>query len=135
MVLKCTNTSPFFGNNAVIRLGTTIKKLRVEKGISQKQLAATADLTPSFVSLIENDHREPSISAISRLATALDLPAEVLIWDAVVLPSNLGEEDRRLCEIAKLIVRRFYENPRDDTTQQEPLRATRRHTERTRKSS
>jgi hypothetical protein len=34
-----------------------------------------------------------------------------MIWDAVRLPDNLSEEDRRLCEMAKLIVRRFYEAP------------------------
>ena len=82
--------------------------------MSQKQLAATAELTPSFVSLIEHDRREPSISAIARLAGALDVPTEVVIWDAIRLPKNLNEDDRRLCEMAKLIVRRLYESDRND---------------------
>ena len=93
----------------MIRIGKTIKKLRVEKGMSQAELAQAADITPSFLSLIENDHRAPSLSALHRIADGLGLPEEVLIWDAVRLPDNLGEEDRRLCEVAKLIVRRFYE--------------------------
>jgi len=103
----------------MIRIGTTIKRLRVEKGISQKALAGLADLTPSFLSLVENERRAPSIAAISRLAMALDLPAEVLIWDAVTLPPELPEDDRRLCEIAKLIVRRIYESSQDHSARQE----------------
>ena len=99
----------------MIRLGITIKKLRIERGLSQKALAAEAELTPSFVSLVENNHRVPSVSVIGRLATALSVPEEVLIWDAVELPSNLSEDDRRLCEMAKLIVRRFYESRDDDS--------------------
>jgi len=93
----------------MIRIGKTIKKLRIEKEMSQGALAQAADITPSFLSLIENDHRAPSLSVLRRIADGLGLPEEVLIWDAVTLPDNLDEEDRRLCEAAKLIVRRFYE--------------------------
>ena len=103
----------------MIRIGTTIKRLRVELGMPQKVLAAEANLTPSFVSLIENDHRAPSVAVIGRLATALGVPEEVLIWDAVELPSNLSEDDRRLCEMAKVIVRRFYESCDDDPSGEE----------------
>lgn len=88
----------------------------MELGMPQKTLAAGANLTPSFVSLIENDHRIPSMVVIGRLAAALGVPEEVLIWDAVVLPGNLNEEDRRLCEIAKVIVRRCYESNDDDSS-------------------
>lgn len=102
----------------MIRLGKTITKLRTDLGFSQKRLAEEAQLTPSFVSLIEHDHRVPSVSTIGRLAEALGVPTEVLIWEAVELPKNLSEDDRRVCEVAKLIVRRFYETceetPADD---------------------
>lgn len=103
----------------MIQLGMTIKRLRLERKLSQKALAEGANLTPSFVSLIENGHRIPSVAVIGRMASALGLPEEVLIWDAVELPRNLNEDDRRLCEMAKLIVRRFYETLNDDPPRQE----------------
>jgi transcriptional regulator with XRE-family HTH domain len=103
----------------MIQLGMTIKRLRLEQGMSQKALAEQANLTPSFVSLIENDHRVPSVAVIGRMASALGIPDEVLIWDAVELPRNLNENDRRLCEMAKLIVRRFYESRDDDPSGEE----------------
>jgi len=98
----------------MIPIGKTIKKLRIEADMSQKQLAEEADLTPSFLSLVEHDHRAPSLKVLGQLADALGVTVEVLIWDAVELPSNLDEKDRRLCEMAKLIVRRFYEPGQDD---------------------
>lgn len=93
----------------MIHFGKTIRKLRIERGISQQDLANEAELTPSFLSLVENDHRRPSLAALQKLAAALSVPEEVVVWDAVELPERLSEEDRRLCEMAKLIVRRFYE--------------------------
>lgn len=93
----------------MLKLGKTIRRLRLERQMSQQDLAGSAELTPSFLSLLENDHRNPSLSVLKRLAKALDVPEEVLLWDAVELPKNLAEKDRRLCEMAKLIVRRYYE--------------------------
>jgi transcriptional regulator with XRE-family HTH domain len=93
----------------MIYLGKTIRKLRIDRGISQQDLARSADVTPSFLSLLENDHRRPSLIVLRRLATALNVPEEVVVWDAVELPTNLTESDRRMCEMAKLVVRRFYE--------------------------
>ena len=93
----------------MISIGKTIRRLRIERDVSQQDLAKDARLTPSFLSLVENDRRQPSLVVIRRLADALAVPEEILIWDAVELPQSLGEKDRRLCETAKLIVRRFYE--------------------------
>jgi transcriptional regulator with XRE-family HTH domain len=89
----------------MIQLGKTIRRLRTERGISQQDLAHTAKLTPSFLSMVENDRRQPSLAVLHRLSDALGLPDEVLIWDAVQLPVDLTERDRRMCEMAKLIVR------------------------------
>ena len=116
----------------MIRLGMTIKKLRLERGVSQKQLAEEAQLTPSFVSLIEHNRRDPSIAAIARLAAALNVPPEVVIWDAVQIPPHVNEKDRRLCEMAKLIVRRFYESSVDEGPTEKPRGTARRRPRRPR---
>jgi len=93
----------------MFQLGKTIKRLRTETGLSQRELAEAAGLTPSFLSLIESGEREPSLATIRSLAKALKTPAEIVIWDAVEVPKNLNKEDRRLCEMAKLVVRRYFE--------------------------
>lgn len=94
----------------MIRLGKAIRRIRQEREVSQQELARSAELTPSFLSLVENDRRQPSLSVLRRLAGALGVPEEVLIWESVELPLDLSETDLRMCELAKIIVRRFYES-------------------------
>lgn len=93
----------------MIQLGKTIRKMRIDRGISQQDLARDADVTPSFLSLLENDHRRPSLIVLRRIAAALNVPEEVVVWDSVELPKDLPESERRMCEMAKLVVRRLYE--------------------------
>jgi transcriptional regulator with XRE-family HTH domain len=97
----------------MIYIGKTIRRLRVDREISQQDLAQCAGITSSFLSLVENDRRRPSLRILQKLAAALDVPEEVLLWDAVELPAGLPEKDKRMCELAKIIVRRFYETSRD----------------------
>jgi transcriptional regulator with XRE-family HTH domain len=77
--------------------------------LAQQDLAELAGLTPSFLSLVENGKRQPSLTVLQRIASALNVPEEVLIWDAVELPEGLAEKDRKICEMAKRIVRRLCE--------------------------
>ena len=91
----------------MFQIGNTIKQIRLSKGVSQKQLAILTGLTPSYLSLLERDRREPSLAVVRRLATALEVPEEILIWDAIVLPSDLSKDDRKICEMAKELVRRY----------------------------
>ncbi|MBX3412371.1 MAG: helix-turn-helix transcriptional regulator [Pirellulales bacterium] len=94
----------------MIHIGKSIRKLRADRGISQQDLAASAELTPSFLSLVENGRRRPSLAVLQRIAEALGVPEEAIVWDAVDLPKGLNEDDRRICEMAKLIVRRLCED-------------------------
>jgi len=48
-----------------------IRLAREIVGLSQLQLAKKADLTPSYVSLLESDRRTPSVKVMGRLAYAL----------------------------------------------------------------
>lgn len=94
----------------MLELGKAIRLLRARKGISQKHLAEGAEITPSFLSLVEGNHRAASLTVLKRIANALDVAPEVLIWEAIELPEGLSEQDRQMCEFAKVIVRRVYEN-------------------------
>jgi transcriptional regulator with XRE-family HTH domain len=52
---------------------------RIERGLSQQQLAALADLRQSHLSMIENDRHDPSATIVRKLATALDVDANFLL--------------------------------------------------------
>ena|SRR5271157_3521551 len=94
----------------MLGIGQAIRSFRVRKGLSQKDVALSANITPSFLSQVEGGHRTASLTVLRRIADALEVAVEVLVWDAVELPEGMNEDDRRMCEFAKLIVRRVYEN-------------------------
>jgi transcriptional regulator with XRE-family HTH domain len=60
-------------------LGKRVKIARIERDISQQELAALTGLRQSHVSLIENDRHDPSASAVRALAEALDVSADYLL--------------------------------------------------------
>ncbi len=92
----------------MLKIGRAIRTLRVHKGSTQIDLAARAGITAAFLSLVERDRRNPSIKVLERIAAALNITPELLIWDAVELPSTLSEEDHYVCEHAKIIIRKIY---------------------------
>ena len=60
-------------------LGAAIRTLRHERGLTQRQLAAKADVEPTWISRLENGSANPSIATLRRLAKALKLPLHELI--------------------------------------------------------
>src|SRR5438874_1539115 len=66
-----------------MRLGSTIRRLRLASGLSQAKLAQRAGVTPSFLSRIERDTREPTLTVLRRLAEHLNAPFGVLLAAAL----------------------------------------------------
>lgn len=54
-------------------LGSKIKEKRVELGMSQKALADITDLSPGFLSQVERDIAEPSITSLRKISKALNV--------------------------------------------------------------
>ncbi|MDC7218950.1 MAG: XRE family transcriptional regulator [Spirochaetales bacterium] len=54
-------------------LGSRIKEKRVALGMSQKTLADLTDLTPGFLSQVERDLTEPSITSLRKISKALNV--------------------------------------------------------------
>lgn len=57
---------------------TLIKRIRLEQGRQQFQVAAECGLHPARLSLIENGRAAPRADEIERIAKALDVPVDVL---------------------------------------------------------
>lgn len=65
-----------------IKFGKNIAKLRILKGLSQDDLAASCRLTKSSISVIENGNRNFAFSTLIALAKALKVhPKELLDLD------------------------------------------------------
>lgn len=60
-------------------VGRRIRDRRVAMDLSQEALAERADLSPPYVSHVERGVKGPSLSALIRLAVALDVTLDYLL--------------------------------------------------------
>lgn len=80
-------------------LGDRIRRLRLQRQMSVRQLAARSGLSPSQTSAIERGRRT-SAEAIVRLARALEVDISTLVQDADLIGEERAEyEDARRREI------------------------------------
>ena len=71
------------GNDtAAHHFGEVIRMRRLGAGMSQETLAAEADCHPTYISLLENGRRNPSLDKMLRLGRALNCPAWKLVREA-----------------------------------------------------
>jgi transcriptional regulator with XRE-family HTH domain len=55
------------------KVGSRIKEVREQRGISQKDLSYTADLDRSYIASVENGQRNISIVNLEKIAIALKI--------------------------------------------------------------
>ncbi|MDQ3542039.1 MAG: helix-turn-helix domain-containing protein [Chloroflexota bacterium] len=63
-------------------LGIVIRERRKAEGLTQERLAERADSHWTYISEIENGHRNPSINLLRRLANGLSVSLSELIAEA-----------------------------------------------------
>ena len=70
-----------------MKIGNAIKTLRKNKGLTQGEFCDMVGITQSYLSLIENGIKDPSMDVIKKVASSLKTPVAVLFW------FTLTEED------------------------------------------
>jgi transcriptional regulator with XRE-family HTH domain len=63
----------------VVLFGRNVRRFRQARGMSQEQLALEASMKRSYVSEIERGLRNPTVRALGRLATALEVDPSLLL--------------------------------------------------------
>ncbi|HEY0439474.1 MAG TPA: cupin domain-containing protein [Xanthobacteraceae bacterium] len=64
---------------AIAAIGTRVRSLRQEKGLTLQQLSAAAGVSQSMLSLVERGKASASIGTLFSVATALGVPASDLL--------------------------------------------------------
>jgi transcriptional regulator with XRE-family HTH domain len=80
-----------------MNVGRAIRWFRQRKGISQGDVAQRAACSVSYLSLLENNKRDPTLSTVTKIANALHVPVGTLFLVASE-PSELGSIDERLVD-------------------------------------
>ena len=68
-------------------LGTTIKKLRKQRELTQEAFAEKCEITQTYLSQIENNQKEPNLSVLKKISEQLDIPLPIIFY------LSLNEED------------------------------------------
>ena len=82
-------------------IGSRIKVARERKHLTQEDLAAIVDLSPTHISVIERGVKPPKLATLIAIANALDVSADTLLQD-VVDRSVEGVSNELATEIIKL---------------------------------
>lgn len=67
--------------DAQLLFAANIRRIRLEKKLTQEQVAEAAELHTNYISSVERGERNISICNIERIAHALDVPMYVLLQD------------------------------------------------------
>ena len=89
-----------------MKIGTTIRAHRLQRGLSQGDIEKKTGLLRCYLSRVENGHTVPSLDTLAKIAQALDLPiAQFFAEDAVGRQLNTqkltDEELRFLTQIRR----------------------------------
>jgi transcriptional regulator with XRE-family HTH domain len=104
-------------------IGTRLRSLREEKGMSQGDIEKSTGLLRCYISRIENGHTIPSLETLERFAGALDVPLYKLFYsgdgdaptpnlvrrqsldELAAQPGKAGEEARFLLQFKNVLAK------------------------------
>lgn len=97
-------------------IGNAIKLCRQQKRYTQIDLAKKADLSPSYLSQLERDKRDPTLSTLKSLARALQMPLSILLFLAGE-NDELKDLDQEISQKLSFLVMELLRNSASEPTQ------------------
>jgi len=66
-------------NNSAKKLGNNMKRIRLEKGMSQGDICRRLGLDRSYISNVESGNKNPTLATIEKIAKALTVKVKDLL--------------------------------------------------------
>lgn len=85
-----------------MKLGTTIKKIREQKKMLQKQVAVELNIGTTNYNKLENGNREPSVKELQELAILFGMSIDQILNFEGKIPEEVSLEDKTDIEQFKL---------------------------------
>ena len=82
-------------------VGEIIKKLRIERGLTQKQLGELCEMADSAIRRYENGRANPKIETLQKIANALNVNVSELRNDFQIFKDNIVDESGILSSAKK----------------------------------
>lgn len=84
-----------------MNVGQAIKMCRTRRGVSQSDLARRAECSVSYLCLLENNKRDPTLSTLTKVAQALNVPVGILFFLAAEHSELTGMDKELAGELAR----------------------------------
>lgn len=87
-----------------MNVGKGIKFVRVASGLKQGEMAGRLGISQNYLSLLENNKAEPSMSLLKKISEVFCVPAAFLLWEeAMPLESETAEISEKYERIRSLV--------------------------------
>lgn len=94
-----------------MNLGKVIKDIRTGKKIQQKELSQAGNISVTYLSQIENNKKEPTLSTLQALSKCLEIPLPIIFFMALEendIPPNKKEFYKHLHPSLNGFIREFF---------------------------
>lgn len=102
-------------------IGKNIRKYRIKRNLKQEELAEKVNISSTYVGMIERGEKIPSLYTFIDILTALDVSANMILFDAVDSKSktsylnerlaNLSDAERnKILEVLEVLIRQAENN-------------------------
>ncbi|MBN2583219.1 MAG: helix-turn-helix transcriptional regulator [Planctomycetes bacterium] len=99
-----TSKAPTLSVRNAVNIGRSIKFIRVAAGIKQGEMADRLEISQNYLSLLENNKAEPSLTLLKKISSVFNVPLSfLLLEDSVEFESENPEVDALLKELQQLI--------------------------------
>lgn len=92
-------------------LGSIIKKLRKQKGLTQTEFASLCGITQTYLSQIEGNLKEPNLSTLKTISENISIPLPILFFLSMT-EDDVQPNKRRAFEIirpsVKSLINEFF---------------------------
>jgi XRE family transcriptional regulator, regulator of sulfur utilization len=96
-------------------LGTTIRKIRKQKGLTQKDLATFCSISQTYLCQIEGNAKEPNLATLKIIGEKLNMPLPILFFLSLN-SEDVQIEKRKAFEIispsVNLLINEFFSTPK-----------------------
>jgi len=103
--------------------GKALKLARAFSGLQQQQLAEKAEIDASYISLIEQGKRTPSVKFIHKLSNAIGIPPYLFTFLAMESEDTEFLDDEELTSIGEALTKlvlNYGANPTDNAKGRKP---------------
>ena len=98
-----------------MNISKALKLCRTQRSLTKVKLSELSGLSPSYLSLLEQGKRDPNLSTVNSLCTALNIPASIFMFLASD-SNDLNGINKELAEKISLIALQLMaDNPNEHT--------------------